>query len=39
MTVVMGDIALDICPFCNSEMQPIEQVLLNRMHEEVAKEW
>lgn len=35
----MGDVDLNTCPFCNSEMQPIEQKLLNRMHEEVSREW
>lgn len=32
--VVMGDYNLAICPFCEKEMQPIEQRLLNRMKEE-----
>lgn len=39
MTVVMGDVRLDICPFCNKEMQPIDQILLDRMHEEVETRW
>lgn len=31
----MGDVALDTCPFCQKEMEPIEQELLDRMKEEV----
>lgn len=34
MTVVMGDISLDICPFCNAKMT-ITQDLIDRMKEEL----
>ena len=33
-TVVMGDVNLGTCKFCGSEMKPITQMLLNRMHDE-----
>ena len=39
MTVVMGDVSLDICPFCRTEMVPITQILLNRMKDEVETRW
>ena len=33
-TVVMGDVNLNTCKFCSAEMQPISQMLLNRMKDE-----
>jgi hypothetical protein len=34
MDVVMGRYDLNTCPGCEKEMEPIEQFLLDRMHEE-----
>jgi DNA-directed RNA polymerase subunit RPC12/RpoP len=39
MTVVMGEHDLNVCPFCSSTMEPIEQELLDRMKEEVQTRW
>ena len=35
MTVVMGEHDLNSCPFCSSEMEPISQLLINQMKEEL----
>lgn len=35
----MGDIDLNTCPFCEKEMKPIDQKLLNRMKDEAAYKW
>ena len=39
MTVVMGDVNLNKCKFCSADMEPISQMLLNRMHDEVQTRW
>ena len=39
MDVVMGRYDLNTCPGCKKEMQPIDQVLLDRMHEEATVRW
>ena len=33
-TVTMGDVNLNECKFCSTEMRPISQTLLNRMKDE-----
>ena len=37
--VVMGDVNLNTCKFCGSEMKPISQMLLNRMKDEYPERW
>lgn len=39
MSVVMGEHDLNTCMFCSRQMEPISQVLLNRMKEEVRTRW